>query len=92
MELTPKRKPKPVPAPPRWRIRAPVSKADRDAIHTFKRSIDSFNWIKKQLGDANAKVEASFEELKCRGQIEFLTKSEDTSAKVAEDVTHTTEG
>ena len=94
MELTPKKKPKPapVPAPPPWRVRAPVSKADRDAIHAFKRSIDSFNWIKKQLGDANAKVEASFEELKRRGQIEFLTKSEDTSAKVAEDVTHTTEG
>jgi hypothetical protein len=60
-------------------LRQPTSKADRDAIHTFKRSIDSFNWIKKQLGDANAKADASFEELKRRGQIEFLTKSQDTS-------------
>jgi hypothetical protein len=74
MEQPIKRKKPVAAAQPQWRVRAPVSKADRDAIHVFKRSIDILNSTKKKLLEADAGVEKAFAELKRRGQIEFLTE------------------
>lgn len=88
MELTPRRKSKSqkTKAQPQtqWRLRAPVSKADKDAIHAFQRALKSRDWIVEQLKAAQLKVQKDFEMLKRRGQIEQVTPVTDTSATIAD--------
>lgn len=82
MELTPKRKPKPSRPPqhpPQWRLRAAVSKADKDAIHAFQRALKNREWLEKQLQDATLKVKAGFETLQRRGQLEAVVPITDTT-------------
>lgn len=83
MELTPKRKPKPTrppQQPPQWRLRAPVSKADKDAIKAFQRSLKLREWLEKQLEAATLKVKSNFEALHRRGQLEAVVPLTDTTA------------
>jgi hypothetical protein len=93
MELTPKRKTKkPAAQEPQqqWRLRAPVSKADKDAIRAFQRAVNSAEWMAKQLHEARKKVQHDFEVLQKRGQIEAVVPVTSTAGPVEEIAADTT--
>ena len=93
MELTPKRKTKkPAAQEPQqqWRLRAPVSKADKDAIRAFQRAMTSRDWIAKQLQESHLKVKEAFEALQKRGQIEPVVPVTSTAGPVEEIAADTT--
>jgi hypothetical protein len=63
----------------KWRMRAPVSKADKDAIREFNRFVARRSHLIGELKQADVQLQEAFSTLQRRGQVDEDSPSTDSA-------------